>query len=398
MRLDGKSTETVSYGADGILFEDSGVESIEVKRSSGYSIISELLIDGLNMKDDAYKDLLEAHIYCMFFETLLPTKPIVLMHGVKGSGKTSALRAIKKALFGEHADVSAGFTKSEGDAIAAITHNHFLIADNVDGMIKWLGNLLASISTGTDISMRKLYRTNELSTYRPRCFVAITSRDPVSFKRDDLADRLFMIDLDRRKNFIAESELNQRVCDKRGDIWAELLTNLNRIIARINDTGLPTTSSHRLADWARLVTVIGEALELPKVQEGLDLLAHTRSEFVLEGNAVYEGINAWVKHGMWKNPDGHIRRVSTGELHGEIQLLYIEGHGYDSAEGHTPDVLSYYGAFSRFPIDSPRKFGVELVNTLNELASYFDITYEEGRARKKYVTIKPKTEAEADAA
>ena len=101
---------------------------------------------------------------------------------------------------------------------------------------------------------------------------------------------------------------------------------------------------------------------------------------------------------MWKNPDGHIRRVSTGELHGEIQLLYIEGHGYDSAEGHTPDVLSYSRAFSRFPIDSPRKFGVELVNTLNELASYFDITYEEGRARKKYVTIKPKTEAEADAA
>ena len=320
------------------------------------------------------------------------------MNGVKGGGKTSSLRAIKKALFGELSDVSTGFTKSEGDAIAAITHNHFLIADNVDGMVPWLGNLMASISTGTDISMRKLYKTNELSTYRPRCFVAITSRDPLSFKRDDLADRLFMIDLERRKEFIPESELHQRICVNRSAIWAEVLPNLNKIITRINEGGLPTSSSHRLADWARLVSVIGEALELPRVQEGLDLLAKSRREFVLEGNAIYEGISAWVAHGKWKNDDGSSRRVSTGELHAEIKLLYMNGQGYDSAEGHTSAALSYHGATSKYPIDSPRKFGVELANTLNELASYFDITCEEGRARKKYVTIKPSTEAETYAA
>jgi hypothetical protein len=55
------------------------------------------------------------------------------------------------------------------------------------------------------------YTTNQLSTYKPRCFSAITSRDPLSFKRDDLADRLFIVDLERRQEFIAESELNLHI-------------------------------------------------------------------------------------------------------------------------------------------------------------------------------------------
>jgi hypothetical protein len=99
----------------------------------------------------------------------------------------------------------------EGDAISAITHNYLLIADNVDGTITWLGNLLASIATGTQISLRTLYRTNEMSKYLPRCFVGITSRDPLSFKRDDLADRIFMITVDRWKEFIPEELLIQRL-------------------------------------------------------------------------------------------------------------------------------------------------------------------------------------------
>ena len=38
---------------------------------------------------------------------------------------------------------------------------------------------------------------------------------------------------------------------------------------------------------------------------------------------------------------------------------------------------------------------MDLKNTLSELASYFDITVEEGRARMKYLTIRPKAEAAA---
>jgi hypothetical protein len=278
--------------------------------------------------------------------------------------------------------VSSGFTKSEGDAISAITHNHLLIADNVDGMVKWLGNLLASIATGTQISMRTLYRTNDLSSYKPRCFVGITSRDPLSLKRDDLADRLFMINLDRRKEFIPESDLNQRIVENRGAMWRELLTNLNKIIRIINDGGLPKTSSHRLADWARLVTAIGKALDLENIEAGLEFLASERKEFVLEGNAIYEGIQAWTDNDKWRDEDGNAREVTTGQLHSEIQSLYQGGHGFG-----VTDESMYPG--QKYPLDSPRKFGVELGNTLTELGSRFNITVREGRSRQKFVKIIP---------
>lgn len=381
-RLDGHEIDTVSNGTDGILFEDSEMEPVSLADSVEGSPIREHLVDGLNMEKHAYKDLYTAYIYSLFFENLLPTKPILLMHGVKGSGKTSALRALKRALFGREADVSTGFTKSEGDAISAITHNYLLIADNVDGMVKWLGNLLASIATGTQILMRTLYRTNEVSKYTPRCFPAITSRDPLSLKRDDIADRLFMIKLDRRKEFIPESVLNRNIIAERSPIWRELLTNLNKIISLINDGGLPESSSHRLADWARLVTTIGKALDLVNIEAGLDLLASDRKEFVLEDNAIYEGIQAWIDNGKWRDKDGKVREVSTGQLHSEIQNLYYNGHGYGVANGATHQL-------QKFPIESVRKFGIELSNTLTELSSRFNLTIREGRSRQKFVKIIP---------
>ena len=82
-------------------------------------------------------------------------------------------------------------------------------------------------------------KSARLSKYTPRCFPAITSRDPLSFKRDDLADRLFMIILLRREEFIPESDLNRRIITDRNAMWRELLTNLNKIIHLINDGGLP---------------------------------------------------------------------------------------------------------------------------------------------------------------
>jgi hypothetical protein len=56
---------------------------------------------------------------------------------------------------------------------------------------------------------------------------------------------MFMINLLRRKEFITEADLNQRVVTDRSVIWGELLTNLNKIIRLINDGGLPESSN----DW-----------------------------------------------------------------------------------------------------------------------------------------------------
>jgi hypothetical protein len=145
---------------------------------------------------------------------------------------------------------------------------------------------------------------------------------------------------------------------------------------------MPESSSHRLADWARLATTIGEALDLKDVEAGLDHLAAERKEFVLEGNAIYEGIQAWVDNDKWRDKEGNVREVTTGQLHAEIQKLYKFGSGFGLEQNAGLDL-------QKFPIDSPRKFGVELVNTLPELQSRFNITIREGRSRKRLVKIIP---------
>jgi hypothetical protein len=193
---------------------------------------------------------------------------------------------------------------------------------------------------------------------------------------------MFMINLLRRKEFIPEADLNQRVVTDRSVIWGELLTNLNKIIRLINDGGLPESSNHRLADWARLVTVIGEALDLSDIEAGLELLASEREDFVLEGNAIAEGIQAWTDKDKWRDENGKVREVTTGLLHAEIQYLYENGFGLDGIG--QPGLIR-----KKYPIESPRKFGVELNNTLAELASRFEITSREGRSRQKFVKIRP---------
>jgi hypothetical protein len=102
-RLNGDTIETVSNGSDGVLFEDCGMEPITLADNYCGSPVKQLLVEGLNIKEPAYRELYLAYIYSMFFESLLPTKPVLLMNGVKGSGKTSALRAHKRALFGRNA-------------------------------------------------------------------------------------------------------------------------------------------------------------------------------------------------------------------------------------------------------------------------------------------------------
>lgn len=387
-RLDGERIERLPNGTDEIMFENDDMESIDdharhqaMDTAHGYGdeAVREHLVDALPNASDVDRTLYHAYIYSIYFESLLPTKPLILLNGPKGCGKTYVARALKKALFGSDGDVSTGFSKSESDAISAITNNYLLVADNVDGMVPWMADLLASVSTGTNISMRKLYADNVELRFTPRCFLMITSRDPVSLKRDDIADRLLVIDLESRPSeFRPESDLHKQIADSRTRIWSDLLRGLNHVVRFLRANELPQTSAHRLADWSRLATVIGSVLGIGDVEDALEELSTRRKDFVLQDNAVYEGIQMWVEQGKWKSEDGKEREVATGELFQEIKSIYFE-------QTFAP------GNKGEFPIKSARAFGKELVNMRADLERYFEIEFREGRARKKYVRITPKS-------
>jgi len=204
-RLHGSKIEKVPNGTDGVLFiaqpwpEPFAAEP--PKDLLGPLLIERPNFDGagsLTVQD--YRALLCVWLLSLFFESLLPTKPLLLCVGPQGSGKGATMRMVGVLLFGRDFEVTALRRDKEDAFDSAICHNHFVVFDNVDAKISWLEDKLAVTATGHAIRLRRLYTTNEEALYWPRCFIALTSRTP-QFRRPDVADRLLILSMAQRSMF-----------------------------------------------------------------------------------------------------------------------------------------------------------------------------------------------------
>lgn len=357
--------EEINNGDDGILFcSNNQIEPVEPNYLYKGSPIRELLVDILNITEEENKtyilDLYECYIYSLFYESILPTKPIILFQGIKGSGKTSAARALKVALFGKESQVDTGLTDKEDAFWAAVSNSYLLCIDNVDSMVRWLGNAVSIVSTGADYSRRDLYKTNTLVKYKPRCFLMFTSRNPISFQRDDVADRLFLICIERRKNFKSEKDLLDEIHRRRGDIWGELLCKHKKILRALKKNKCNLRLPFRLADWSNFVLTISPVLGIKNPMKMLGTLEKTKRNFVLEENIIAQTLDALIPQ------KGKLGPYSSGELFRKI-VSYHELRG------------------NKFPINEPKHFGVELKNLVPELEWKYKIKIEKGPNNTKII-------------
>lgn len=303
-RITSEGWAEVPNGTDGILFLNPDMEPVELSSDVEASGALDRLIkipnfDGSgNLSSEQESQLYRLWVFSLFFESRLPTKPILLLLGVKGSGKTMGLRALLRALFGKKAQVLT-LSKDNKDAFeATVTSHHLAAFDNLDGEIPWLPNHLAIAATGGDIPKRKLYTTNEFVSYPVRCFLALTSREPDSLTRDDVVDRLLTLKVDRMLQFTPESQFLAEIDAARPKIWTELVQNLQRIVAALQHSE-QHTSVHRLADFASLAMNIGPVLGIKK-EEVLQLLEGMDSEktdFALEHNPLFPILFNWLEDG-----------------------------------------------------------------------------------------------------
>jgi hypothetical protein len=367
-RLNGEKIEIIDNGRDGVLFiQDDNMEPVEPYYDYEGSPVREYLVDIINVAEEGDKenrrDLYHAFIYSIFLESILPTKPIVLFHGVKGSGKTSAGRALKRALFGNVGQVDTGLTDKEDAFWAGICNSYLLCIDNVDTLVRWLADALAVVSTGGTFKRRKLYETNTLVEYTPRCFVMLTSRNPSSFRRDDVIDRLLLIEVERRKDFKEESALLEELDQKRGKIIGELLTKLNQIVFVLNKNEKGPALPYRLADWASLVIKMSPILGIENPMEKLQALEISKQDFALEENLIVKALDEII------SGDGVFGPISSGDLFKKV-LLHYEFSGI------------------KFWIREPRLFGSELKNLIPALEKVYDITVGKGPNNTKIYSFK----------
>ncbi|MDA8093089.1 MAG: bifunctional DNA primase/polymerase [Betaproteobacteria bacterium] len=357
-RLDGQAIDEVNNGDDGVLFKsDPSLAPIHPDFAFSGSPVREHLVNA-NAANPGHLDLFHLYIYSLFFESRLPTKPIVLIVGPKGSGKTSTGRALKRALHGPSTNVDSGMAGREDAFWAGICNNSLVCIDNVDTLVPWLADAMAVVATGATFKRRRLYETNSLVEYQPRCFVMVTSRNPQSFLRDDVVDRMLLIEVERRQNFIEESHFLAQIEAKRNPIWGELLTNLNNMVAILKAPLDVTPLSSRLADWARLATSFAPVLGIADIEKKLKAMDASKVEFSLEDDPLVHGLDEWLE----KNPDADF--VASGDLYKQISDIFEQGN-------------------IKFPVKDARAFGMLLRNLRQELGTRYQIEEKTGSSNKR---------------
>lgn len=358
-RLDGQKVQLYNNGTDGVLFlGDPLCEPFEYVDIGDKKFLEPLIVyplnfsqgDGVNLNRLEQQWLFTIDIHTKFFETLLPTKPIVAFIGPKGSGKTMAQRILLKVLFGSGFDVTP--VAKEDDFDAAITHNYIVCFDNVDGQIDWLNDKLAHTATGKMIQKRELYTTNRNIRFFPKCFLMLNARNP-RFKRDDVTDRLLLFRTEPIKDLRSEAEIISEVMSKRNEIWSDLLKTLNEIVKNFALAHSGFTTPFRMADWAflawRMVKPFGYEEELLNL---LSKMESAQSEFLLEDDPIFLCLDAWLA-----KPENVGREVTAGTLYNEFQIQ--------------KETLSI-----SFPYKNTRSFGIHLRNILSDLGEFFNVIAE----------------------
>jgi hypothetical protein len=375
-RITPDAIDRVNNGTDGVLFlSESGSKSFEITlQSYPTSALDECIFEPVNFEEDTLSSderrlLFILWFFSLFFESIMPTKPILAFIGEKGSGKTTTLRKVGTRLQGQTFNV-ASLTEDSKDFDAAVTNSPFVVIDNADSKASWLNDKLAVAATGGKVRKRELYTTNKLVDFPIKSFIAITARTP-QFRREDVAERLLIMRVGRIKNFRSEQAMARQVMKNRERIMSEVVGHLQEVVKALSQAGEEAeVVAFRMADFADFsIKVARYAGVNGKVKSIFEKLTTEQALFTLEGEPLIDLLFLWLGK---KGNSG--REVTAQELCNELAALAFE-HGIE------------------FPYENKvQSFAQRLNNLANDLGRFFTVGRRRGKARKAYYRFAQKEE------
>ena len=215
------------------------------------------LKDLLDVEDRTWTLIITFVLFCFFPKY---HKPILILHGEQGSGKTTIAEFLKSLIDPGKAGLLPAISDLHRLAIAA-SRRWVLAYDNLSGINAEQSDALCRISTGGGFSTRTLHTTDEETVFeftRPQIITGIDSLAT----RGDLLQRSLMVSLpsispERRKTRAAlETQLNEA----RPRILGALLTALSQTLRALPDTN--PAELPRMADFAKFAIASTQALGL----------------------------------------------------------------------------------------------------------------------------------------
>lgn len=263
---------------------------------------------------------MQALIIWMFmvaFPEMFPTKPLLILEGAPGSGKSASLQLIQTILHGKNLPMVIDKNDQQNFKIQLL-RNPIALLDNLDDFIDWMPNTIAAYATGAGWVTRELYTNAGEVSIKPQAFVVVASKNPVSFRQDDVADRSIMLRAERRRSFRPMRELVAQAKAQREETYGEWLYYLNRIVAVINSGVLPTHAEHRMADFETFAWAVSHALGWKSyiVPELMHALQRERVSFASENDIVVELLEQWLE-----TPGNEMRMVTAKMLFKELEQM-----------------------------------------------------------------------------
>ncbi len=377
-RIESDSVEIIDNGADGVLFLDDphGEPFRIVEVPTHHSPLDQYLFSLFNMSPGYLtvgesKLLLMVWFYSLFFEDILRSKPLLVLLGPKGSGKTVSLRSIGNLLVGSQFEVTL-LTDDEKDFDAAVTNSFLVVLDQVESAPKWLNDRLAISATGGSVKRRELYTTNRLVEFTVKCFIAISTITPM-FRRDDVADRLLIHHVDRIENNVSDNIFRKNLAQNRNLIMSEVVQHLQRILHALGQHGDGiSVGSFRMADFAEFALRISRAHGIENIMRAvLKKASHEQSMFTLDADSTVELV---------------------------VDLASIRpGKEYDAAElcKNLSRLADSRGMKFKYK-GNPRGLAQRLRNIETDLAVYVVMDTRDGGGRKRYYSFKPLANGEGE--
>ncbi len=258
--LDPRSVSTVVNGNLGVLFPWRLTEDpFDPDLSDPLSLdtLFEGCFDNLDeLKPNQALALLKAWLMFMLFRDAAVGKPILALFGQPGSGKSTLFRRIYTFLYGPSKAINS--VTSADDYDHAVSHDPLVVFDNVDTWVAWLPDKLALSAANSDLVKRKLYTDADTVVLKRQALVGITAHNP-KFRREDIVDRLIMLNFHRLEKFNSETAIIQEIIMNRDRLWGQLLLDAQKVMA----TAMPHENEvpkFRVNDFAKLGLWIARAL------------------------------------------------------------------------------------------------------------------------------------------
>lgn len=227
------------------------------------------IIDKFYIKEDYQKTIAEVYLISLFIEDI--AHPLILPNGPRGSGKTLLLRLFKLIVDPRAEDESLveRLPRDDKDRRVSIYHSYFPCFDNESHLDQDSMDEICAWVTGTAMTVRQLYTTDEFRTFTAKRVIGITGIN-IPVTSSDALNRAFIVDMNPIPNGYGETSESKLIGEKKfindirqylPDILAYIFNVLVQALSKYDEIKDQIKSNHRLADfviWGETISrVIG---------------------------------------------------------------------------------------------------------------------------------------------